>query len=195
MASQEQLLNRQIVPANISQRLWDINLEGDTWVCRGKINFNLWFLDAATSNSITRILHLMKRNCKNLLEQFIEEKRQPIVFTLGVVYKTITRNGVDPHFLSGCTSDKIQPEISLWQECQILMNPMTNFNQDYESAAMNLIQKLFQQFSNPVLEGCYNTEITSFSIHYKTLSDDCSPSTNDDNSQLSTHLSTLKLNY
>ena len=165
MASQEQLLNRQIVPANISQRLWDINLEGDTWVCRGKINFNLWFLDAVTTNSITRVLHMMRRNCKNLLNTFILEQRQPILFTVGIIYQIETSNGVDNG--SCCTSDKIQPEVTLYQKNSNLP-PMTNFNRDYEYAVMNLIQKFFQ------LEGSINREITAFYIEYKTLRDECS---------------------
>ena len=176
MGSQEQLLLRQTVPPNISQCLWDMNLENGTWICRGKININVWFLDTATSNSITRVLHLMRRNCQNFLNRFIAEQRQPILFSVGVAYKAKTLNVLDPHFISYCTSDKFQPEISLWQEGTNL-SPMIHFNRDYESAAMNLIQKFFQQFSHPVLKGCRNIEITSFSIHYKTLTDEITVTT------------------
>ena len=167
MTSQEQLLIGQIVPADISRWVWDIKLEGGTWICRGKINYNLWFLDAITTNSITRVLHIMRRNCKNLLNTFILEQRQPILFTVGIIYQIESSNGVDSHFKSCCTSDKIQPEVTLYQKNSNLP-PMTNFNRDYGYAVMNLIQKFFQ------LEGSINREITSFCIEYKTLRDECS---------------------
>ena len=178
MASQEQLLMRQATPPNISQCLWDINLEDSIWICRGKININVWFLEAATSNAITRVLQLMRRNCRKHLNRFIAEQRQPILFTVGIAYKVKTRNGLDPHFFSYCASDKFQPEISLWQEGNNF-TPMVNFDRDYEFAAMNLIQKFFQQLSHPVLRGCSNIEITSFSLRYKTLKDEVTVTTND----------------
>ena len=178
MTSQEQLLIRQIVPPNISHYLWDIKLEDSIWTCRGKININVWHLDTATSNSITRLLHLMRRNCQNLLNRFIADQRQPILFTLGIAYKAKTNNVLDPHFISYCTSDKIQPEITLWRE-GINLASMTHFNRDYDSAAMNLIQKFFQKFSHPVLNSCTNIEISSFSIHYKTLADELTVTTDD----------------
>ena len=177
MTSQEQLLIRQSVPPNISQRLWDWNLEDGVWICRGKINMNVWFLESSTSNSIIRVLQLMRGNCQRLLNRFIAEQDQVILFTVGVVYKVKTRNVLDPHFLSYCTSEKIQPEISFWSEGDNATLTMIHFDRVYEFAAMNLIQKFFHQLSHPVLHGYTNMEITSFSIHCKTLMDEMTTTT------------------
>lgn len=178
MNTQEQLLIRQTTAANISHCLWDINLEGDSgWICRGKTNISVWYFEAATSNSITRILQLMRRNCQKRLNWFIAKKKEPILFTLSVAYKAKTQNALDPHFHSFCTSDKVQPETSLWREGNNNVTSMTFFGRDYEIAAMNLIQKFFRQFSHPILHGCTNIEITSFALHFKTLADEVTVTT------------------
>jgi hypothetical protein len=59
---------------------------------------------------------------------------------------------------------------------------MDHFERDYEFAAMDLVQKFFRQLSNPVLRGCYDLEITSFSINYKTLTDEMATTTTRDKS-------------
>ena len=175
MTSQEQLLIRQAVPPNISQRLWDWNLEDGVWICRGKTNMDVWFLESSTSNSIIQVLQLMRRNCQRRLNRFLDTADQVILFTLGVIYKAKIRNASDPYFLSYCYSEKIQPEISL-DNANVTLT-MDHFERDYEFAAMDLVQKFFRQLSNPVLRGCYDLEITSFSINYKTLTDEMATTT------------------
>lgn len=177
MTTQEQILIRQTTAPNISQCRWDINLEGGSgWVCRGKTNICVWFLETTTSNSITRILQLMRKNCQKRLNWFIAKQRQPILFTLGVEYKAKTQNTSDPTFFSYSTSDKFQPEISLWREGNNVSS-MVHFDRDYETAAMNLIQKFFHQFSHPILNGYTTIEITSFTLHFKTLADEITVTT------------------
>ena len=112
----------------------------------------------------------MRSNCQRRLNQFLVVQDQVILFTVGIIYKAKIRNASDPYFLSYCYSEKVQPEISLDNSNVTLT--MDHFERDYELAAMNLVQKFFRQLSNPVLRGCYDLEITSFSINYKTLTDE-----------------------
>ena len=131
---------------------------------------DVWFLESSTSNSIIQVLQLMRSNCQRRLNQFLVVQDQVILFTVGIIYKAKIRNVSDSYFLSYCYSEKVQPEISLDNSNVTLT--MDHFERDYELAAMNLVQKFFHQLSSPVLRGCYDLEITSFSINYKTLTDE-----------------------
>lgn len=131
---------------------------------------DVWFLESSTSNSIIQVLQLMRSNCQRRLNQFLVVQDQVILFTVGIIYKAKIRNASDSYFLSYCYSEKVQPEISLDNSNVTLT--MDHFERDYELAAMNLVQKFFHQLSSPVLRGCYDLEITSFSINYKTLTDE-----------------------